>query len=848
MFASGDRDDPLMDFGSAAFADIAGRISIGDLLEEVSLCTFSADPKDMRFCFSGGMAEVIGKEASQPMLIEAFAQYIPEDDRERALSEYRTAYELLLSGKRNVVSFEHAIRKSFEEDIWVCVYMQKVTVSDTKLIFGMLMDRTRSMSERILSQLFSDGISEFVFYYDTVTDIVYINSYLRDVLELPNHYVENASKEISSLIHPDDQPVFFNAVETFLHRRNEFSISDFRILSPSRGEIWVHSCGVSNYDISGSTRYLTGLLIDVTERKKSDFMQKSIIEGTSAIVFTADVNRSTISFSENIRHLFPEAPLEIQSDLVDFITDFIIPEDRMRFREPIEKMLDGKTDRYSVEFWVKKSNGRTVWLASRGKAFFDSSRQSTMIVGTIFDLSSMNEVRELVEKTSYLHEISGLPTRERLIRDIEKVINDRNVLSAAVILVDIRGFHTYNDRFGRDTGDDILHDLGKTLQDRLPSGGSLYHIGIDLFCVLWPHATRIQAERFMEQIQEEAERPLIIGGDSIYVSFSMSSALFPSCGTTAEELVVNAEITLHKVKQNKRKKHAIYCPTDKRELKERLDFEFQLSRAIRNGKESFRIFYQPLIRTLSGKVVGAEALLRWNIPGKEDVRPEKVIAVLEATGQMEQVGSWILERVIRQCAQWLKAGVDPDFFIHVNITAEDLARPGYSDTVVGLIRKHSIRPHNLVLEITETSLMRSISTCRQNLIRLRNAGIRIAIDDFGTGYSSLSYLRELPIDEVKIDRAFVEDIQNDRFNRSFISAIVLLAHSISKEVCVEGIETSDKARAITEMKADYLQGFYYGCPTEPVKFEGKFLSLKRSKTSETEAETTECDTGTDSPG
>lgn len=823
MFSSGNGDDLKMDFDASAIEDVSNQTMIGKLLDEAGLCTFAADPSGMRLCFSSGMSEIIGREASQPMLIEAFAQYIPEEDRERVASEYKKAFDLLMSGKRDVVTLEHALRKSFEEILWLRIYMQMIHTHAGDRIFGLVMDQTRSMSERILSQLFSDGISEFVFYYDTVTDVIFFNSLLSKILEIPNHYIENASKEVVGLIHPDDQAIFLSAVEDYLQGEKDLSIADFRLLSPLQGEIWVHPCGVSDYDVTGSTRFLTGLLIDVTERKKSEFLQKSIIEGTSAIVYTADINRSTISFSENIRQLFPGAPLEVDGDLVDYVADFIIPEDRARFREPIEKMLEGDTDRYSVEFRINKTNGRTVWLASRGKAFYDTSRQSKMVVGTIFDLSSMNEVRELVEKTGYLHEVSGLPTRERLIKDIDKVIDDKNVLSAAVILIDIRGFHTYNDRFGRETGDDILHDLGKTLQDRLPSGGTLYHIGIDLFCVLWPHATRIQAERFMEQIQEETEHPLMIGGDSIYVSFSMSSALFPSCGTSAEELVVNAEITLHKVKQSKRKKHAIYCPTDKRELKERLDFEFQLSKAIRNGKDSFRIFYQPLVRPSDGKVVGAEALLRWNLPGKEDVRPEKVIAVLEATGQMEQVGSWILERVIRQCAQWLKVAADPGFFVHVNITAEDLARPNYSETVAELLRKYSLDPHNLVLEITETSLMRSISTCRQNLIRLRNTGIRIAIDDFGTGYSSLNYLRDLPIDEVKIDRAFVEDIQNDRFNRSFISAIVLLAHSISIEVCVEGIETADKARAITDMKADYLQGFYYGCPTEPAKFESKHL-------------------------
>lgn len=830
MIFAENNDDLLFELRSMHFPDIADQSQLSGLLEELSLCTFVADISDRRFLFSDGMVDLIGKVASQDMLLEAFGQYICDKDRESALESYGKAFVALGANRKDVISFEHSLRLSFTEVLWVRVYIQRVDTKDGTCVFGLIQDKTKTMSERILSQLLSDGIKEFVFYFDSVTDICYFNSHMMKALDLRHHYIEHASSEIIKIVHPDDHAVFVSGLEAFLQHRTEALSADFRLLSPTRGEIWVHPCGASDQDITGSTRYIAGLLIDITDKKKSESLQKNIIEGTSAIVFTADMNRNEIVFSENLHQLFPGAPLEVSGSILDVLSDMILPEDRLRFREPIDEMVNGETDRYSVEFRINKGDGKTVWLASRGKAFFDSSKQSTMIVGTIFDLSSMNEVRELVEKTSFLHEISGLPTRGRLLIDTEKVIHDRNVLSAAIILVDIKGFHTYNDRFGRATGDDILSGLGKTLEERLPSGGNLYHIGIDMFCILWPHATRVQVERFMEYMQEETIHPIIVGKDAVYVSFAMSAALFPSCGSTADELLVNAEITLHKVKQDKRKKYSIYCPTDKRELKERLDFEFQLSKSIRNGKESFQVHYQPLVDATTGKLVGAEALLRWIAPGSEEVRPEKVIAALEATGQMETIGRWILEQAICQCGQWLDAGVDDDFFIHVNVTAEDLARPNYSDGVLELLSKYSLNAKNILLEITETSLMRNIATCRQNLTRLRNEGIRIALDDFGTGYSSLNYLRELPIDEIKIDRVFIEDIQRDRFNYSFISAIVLLAHSISKLVCVEGIESSDKAQAVKELHADILQGFYFGKPMNAKDFEtSQFRKSSREK-------------------
>ncbi|NLT11617.1 MAG: EAL domain-containing protein [Clostridiaceae bacterium] len=822
-------NDSMLSHLEIILPEIVSQSGLQELIDELAFSYFIMDYDEERVLFSSGMQDVIGKVASQDMLIEAYAQYFPEKERSRTLSEYMNAMAILSKKKLPVVNFEHAICKNFEETLWVKVLIKNVNFEKNNYAFGLLIDKSKSMSDRILSQLMSDGISAFVYHYDSITDICYINTYMMEALDLKRHYIEHASSEILKIIHPDDHAVFVKSMESFLQRKTPLLSGDFRFLSPTRGEIWVHAYGASDFDSTGTTRYITGLLIDITDKMKADYLQKNIIEGTSAIVYTADLKRNELVFSENLRQIFPDADLEIRGDLMAILTGYVIAEDRHRFREPIEQVIEGRTDRYSVEFRVQRADGKRVWLASRGKAFYDSSMQTTMLVGTIFDLSSMNEVRELVEKTNYLHEISGLPTRGRLLLDTEKVIHDRNVLSAAVILFDIKGFHTYNDRFGRNTGDEILLSLSKMLQDRLPSGAELYHIGIDTYAMLWAHATRVQIERFMEFMQEEAIHPVVVGKDAVFVSFSMSAALFPSSGNSADELLVNAEITLHKVKQDNRKKHAIFCPTDKRELKERLDFEFQLSRSIRNGKDSFYVFYQPLVNATTGEVDGAEALLRWKTPGNDEVRPEKVIAALEATGQMDAIGRWILETAISQCGQWLDAGVKNDFFVHVNVTAEDLAKPNYAESVLSLLQKYSVNAGNIILEITETSLMRSIATCRQNLIRLRKEGIKIALDDFGTGYSSLNYLRELPIDEIKIDRAFIEDIHNDRFNRSFISAIVLLAHSISKTVCVEGVEDKDKAQSVKALNADLLQGYYFGRPMSPKDFESRFFKKKSTK-------------------
>jgi diguanylate cyclase (GGDEF)-like protein len=549
-----------------------------------------------------------------------------------------------------------------------------------------------------------------------------------------------------------------------------------------------------------------------------------LLEGMCFCTFFADCTDQSFCFSGGM----PAAFGEDQSGFVP-LPEFLAcvgnrdrEETALRYGSFFSDTASGKQDMISFNHSLCFSSDDSLYV----RVFMQPIQtQDGMIVwGAMIDQSRRSPDPGVhADRFGTRNDISGLPGRGRLLFETESIIHDRNVLSAALVLLDIKGFHTYNDRFGRQKGDAILKGLADMLLGKLPEGASLFHVSIDTFCVLWPHASRAQIQEFMEFIQQETAHPVMIAQEAIFATFSMSAALFPSCGSSADELLANAEITLHKMKGEKRKRYAIYTPSDKRELKEKLDFEFHLTKAIRNNREGFEMYYQPLVDVGTSKLIGAEALLRWISEENIIVHPEKVIAGLEAIGYMEDIGEWILEQGIRQCSEWLSAGVNPDFLVHINITAEDLMRPTFACTVISILRKYSMPSANLVLEITETSLIRNIATCRQNLIKLRSEGVKIALDDFGTGYSSLNYLRELPVDVIKIDRVFIEDIQRDRFNHSFISAIILLAHSISRSVFIEGIEEIEQADSISDLHADCYQGFYFGRPVAASVFEEKYF-------------------------
>jgi len=575
----------------------------------------------------------------------------------------------------------------------------------------------------------------------------------------------------------------------------------------------------------GAAKCVWGAVFDRTQSitAHNPTLQQNIIDSSAAVVFVADLDKKQTKLSKNFHNYLPDAPLEFSGDIAGYTAAVIFSEDRCRFAELIEQITAGNAAVFSIEFRIRVPGKGYQWFACRGKSCCDPANYSRMAVGTLVNLSEMNQFKEVVEKVEGRHEVTDLPVRKKLVFDLEKVIHDRNVLSAAVIMIDIKEFHTYNDRFGRSAGDEILKGISDMIAERLPSGGSLYHINIDHFCILWPHALRVQVDNFMAFMQEETANPIIIGNEKIYVAYAMSAALFPSSGCSADELLMNAGITLSKIKKDKRKHYSIFVPSDKQELTEKLNFESQLIKSVRNTNDSFLLYYQPLADAQGEMIIGAEALLRWISPSKDIISPDRVIAALESTGHMDGVGAWVLEEGIRQCSMWLCEGINPAFVMHINITAEDLMRPNYSLSVISLLSRYHMNPENLILEITETSLMRSVSSCRQNLIRLRKAGVKISLDDFGTGYSSMNYLRELPVDEIKIDRAFLENIQKDRYNHSFISAMIILAHSISRTVCIEGIETFEQADTVRALHADVFQGFFFGRPVPVSEFESRYL-------------------------
>lgn len=815
------REELLEQLDALTLADV------GLVLDEAVFCRFLINPWDKRILFSDGMCKVLGAAATQEMLLTTYYQHIPEEEREQISAKYNETVSEIASGDYEKATIAHGLTKNAFDVADVKFHMQKILLDGKGYVGGFVEDCSRDMRERSFAQLFGEGLNSYLFTYDIESDTCCVSDRFVQEFDLESNLIYDFSKKYKEYIHPDDADKLHETFIQFVKTHLTDPDMEIRFLAPGRGELYLRVEGFTDAGPSGKfggdARYVSGAFSDITGYVQDDYLRTNLIEGTGAITFYADLDSEMLYISENIGDMIPEAPRQIEGDFVEILASKIVPEDRDRFIVAIKRSISEIGTKFASEVRFRRADGSVVWIACRGKSLEEKIQHKKIVVGIAFDLTKMNEVKEHVEKSDASHSLTNLPTRDRLNKDAEELIRNKDTLSAAVILADINEFHSYNDRFGRNAGDAIIVAFAELLKKTVPEIANVYHVSDDTFAILWPDASHKNITEYMSDLQEYSSAPLHTEEGDFFITWGLSASFYPT-GSTVDELITNAEIALHKVKQEKKLKYAIYSPVDLHELKERVDFELNINQCIRNNMENFQLFYQPLTDVKTGELVGAEALLRWQAKDGELVNPEKVVAALESTDQMDTVGSWILNEAVKQVAKWRSKGVPENFYVHINATADDLIRKEYVKDVLETLDRYNVPAKNILIELTETSLMKNMAMCRKNLNKLHAANIRTALDDFGSGYSSFNYLKELPVDEIKIDKTFVDDMETEEFNRSFISAMTMLAHSIGKGVVVEGVETETQAETLKNMGADIFQGYLFGKPMSVFAFWNKYFS------------------------
>lgn len=414
--------------------------------------------------------------------------------------------------------------------------------------------------------------------------------------------------------------------------------------------------------------------------------------------------------------------------------------------------------------------------------------------------------------------LTGLPNRllfkDRLSVELARAHRERS--SFALFFLDLDRFKAINDTLGHTAGDTLLKEAAARLRAVLRETDTVARISGDEFTVILPGVNEPrQAGVVAENIINALSRPFILEGQERYVSASVGVAIYPQDGASAEELQRNADTAMYHAKDAGRGTYVFFEEKMNREAVERATLERELRLAIE--RDELVAYFQPQMYTNSRRMSGAEALVRWHHPTRGLLTPGAFISVAEQTDLVNTLGRLVLRKACAQYRVWTKLGVAPER-ISVNVSTRQFRDPDFYDFVATTLQVCAIRPECLELEITESLLMDEPEATRQLLTRFNALGVRVAIDDFGTGYSSLAYLKDLAVDVVKIDRAFVKDLTKDDSAGTIAEAIIAMAHSLRKEVVAEGVETEQQLETLRRFGCDQIQGYLYSRPLSPEEF------------------------------
>jgi diguanylate cyclase (GGDEF)-like protein/excisionase family DNA binding protein len=418
--------------------------------------------------------------------------------------------------------------------------------------------------------------------------------------------------------------------------------------------------------------------------------------------------------------------------------------------------------------------------------------------------------------------VSGLPTRETLFQRVVDALAPAPTGTVrepvAVILLDVDRFEIINESLGHAAGDRVLRDIGKRISGVLRPTDTVARFGGDTFALLLPGIDTDAALAFAERVQLELKPPFDLDGRTWFISASMGIAVGAPGSTRGGDVLQEAEIALVGAKRDPTHRIAMYDPLRSRNALERVDVEAELWTALE--RDELAVHYQPILDLRTSRVIGFEALARWQHPSRGLVLPVDFIALAEESELIVAIGRVILEKACRQATLWRKRWPEENLVMSVNLSPRQFLDPDLANSISQVLASSGLDPCALELEITESSVMDRSATSLGVLQELRAIGVHIVLDDFGTGYSSLAYLRQLPLDTIKIDRSFVTDLDVHDPNVGIVRAVVSLAHGLGITVVAEGIETEEQARRLRELGCDMGQGFLWAHPADPVRVGG----------------------------
>ncbi|ROM66151.1 GGDEF domain-containing protein [Pseudomonas brassicacearum] len=467
---------------------------------------------------------------------------------------------------------------------------------------------------------------------------------------------------------------------------------------------------------------------------------------------------------------------------------------------------------WSGEIWNRRKSGEIYPQWQTIRVIYGDSGQISHYVAVFSDISAIKDSQHELAHLAHHDPLTGLPNRLLFSDRTEQALASAQLhkRSCALLLVDLDHFKNINDSLGHNVGDELLKGVSKRFRGLFAPGVTLARLGGDEFAVLVENCSQPgQAAVLARRILDALKEPLRIDQQSLFINASIGISLFPGDALNAGQLLRNADSALFKAKSAGRDGYALYTEELTAHAQQRVEIASELRRALE--QQELRVHYQPVHDLATSRVIGVEALVRWQHPKRGLVSPAEFIPIAERTGLIAQIDAWVMEHACRQMCQWQQAGVVLSF-VAVNVSSRLFAHRELYQQVARVLHDTGLDPACLELEVTESAVMEDPEVALEQMHRLRELGVRLAIDDFGTGYSSLLRLKRLPVQKLKIDQGFVAGLPWDEDDAAIVRVIIALARSMGMQVHAEGIEQREQAAFLLEQACELGQGYWFGRP------------------------------------
>ena len=539
---------------------------------------------------------------------------------------------------------------------------------------------------------------------------------------------------------------------------------------------------------------------------------------TSGYLYVVDMENKIAMVSPNIVRDFG-----IPAETMDFLEfrqawrSIMHPTECARVTGIFDEVLQGRMREGCIEFRAKMRKGSYEWVECRCAASFGYEGKGLLYAG----------IFQLMGQRSHADAVTGLLSKYQLEQRMKEALDEARETGrgGALMIIGIDNFKIINEVYNRSFGDQVLREVAHRIRRILATDFRLYKLDGDEFGIVYPGARKADVEALYKSIQTALSEPQKINDRKYFCTVSGGAVFFPQFGKDYLVLHKYAEAALSFAKQSGKNKNVLFSKELYNRWLRSLTAHEDIRRSVEDDCRGFSLCFQPQVHAVDQRIIGAEALLRWQNSKGRMVAPMEFIPLLEESQLMIPVGKWIADTAVRICRDWQRRV--PDFRMSINLSYVQLRDPSFKDAVKSCVERYGVAPESIVLELTERTVIADWNFINREFSSLREYGLKIAMDDFGTGCSSLEMFKNLACDIVKIDRAFVKEILSSDFDRRIVEYTVALCHSVGMSVCIEGVETWDEYELLSKScKVDSIQGYLFGRPETQEGFEEKFLRGK----------------------